>query len=60
MTLNLQIHFSMDFIRAINHTHVVECLTVNFKIEPILQNLMLKRRSHTDDYFQFDFLLIRN
>lgn len=39
MTLNLQIHLSMDFIKAINHTHVVECLTVNFKTDTSKSNV---------------------
>lgn len=48
----------MNFIRAINHTHVIKCFRVNFQQKPILQNPMLKRRSYTDDYFQFDFYLL--
>lgn len=59
MMLRLQIHFNMNFVRSINPTHVIECLRLDFKIKPILQNQMLKRR-HTDDYFRFHFLLLGN
>ena len=54
MMLRLQIHFNMNFVRSINPTHVIECRRLDFKIKPILQNQMSKRR-HTDDYFQFYF-----
>lgn len=45
------IHLTRNFIRAV----MIQSLVLNFKIKLMLQNAVLKRRSHTDDYFQFDF-----
>lgn len=53
--LSVQIHLNLSFLRAFNHTNVIKCLRLNFKLKPVLQTPLFKRRSHTDDYFQFDF-----
>lgn len=53
--LSVQIHLNLSFLRAFNHTNVIKCLRSNFKLKPVLQTPLFKRRSHTDDYFQFDF-----